>query len=119
VAQLLIASGRPWAINHVRWKGGNILWIVKVLQISSLYKCLYKYTHEFIIYIYERQSHAQTIILPCSRTRMMLQWPVQPIILGQTDHRLVGWVPCGGTCTPGFKSSTWHNARTFIDLFQD
>ena len=29
------------------------------------------------------------------------------------NHRSVGWVPCGGTYPPGFKSSTWHGCLYF------
>ena len=34
----------------------------------------------------------------------------------RTDHRSVGWVPCGGTCPPGFKSSTWHECSHYIPV---
>jgi hypothetical protein len=31
----------------------------------------------------------------------------------RTDHRLAGCVPCGGTCSPGIKSSTWYGCSYF------
>ena len=34
---------------------------------------------------------------------------VRELILDQ----LVGWAPCGGTCSPGFKSSIWHGCLYF------
>ena len=31
-------------------------------------------------------------------------------------HRSVGWVPCGGTYPPGFKSSTSHGCSHFPEF---
>ena len=51
-------------------------------------------------------QHPIAFLFPSTRVSYLF-------ILARTDHRSVGWVPCAGTYSSGFKSSTWHGYSYF------
>ena len=45
--------------------------------------------------------------------------PTRKNTAARTERSSAGKVSCGGTCPPGFESSTRHWCLHFLDLFQD